>query len=110
MTSIDMQMDGDECWPELAELHQSGLLETGELVGVALLPDAEVRDGFTGWKKSAPVLTLRISVPHPTDPDPQLARTVLVQLKVDMLNMIAGALKGRLEYLEDLKRRGGADS
>lgn len=105
MTAIDIQLDGDNCWPELTRLRADGLLDTGELVGVALLPDGEVTDGFTGQIKRVPTVTLRIRVERPT-----ACMNVLVQLKVETLEMLARAMRGRLEYLASLKARGGRDS
>lgn len=105
MTMIDIQLDGDNCWPELAQLRESDLLDVGDLVGIALLPDAEVTDGFTGQTKRVPAVTLRIRMDQPT-----ASRTVLVQLKVETLAMLASAMKGRLEYLAELKRKGGTAS
>lgn len=99
MTSIDIQLDGDNCWPDLREPES---FITGELRGVALLPDAQVLDTFTGKEHRKPALTLRV---HTAD-----GRVVLAMLKLEMLEAIGRAMKGRLEYLEDLKRRGGADS
>lgn len=99
MTSIDIQLDGDNCWPELRE---PGAFDIGQLVGVALLPDAVVTDTFTGAERRVPALTLRL---HTAD-----GRVVLAQLKVEMLEAIARAMRGRLQYLEQLKAQGGTPS
>jgi hypothetical protein len=99
MTNIDLQLEGDECWPDLTELGAAGKLDHAALVGVALLPDAEATDTLTGRTKRVPAVTLRIALPD--------GRVGLAQIKVDMLRMIVRALDGRLEYLADLASTGG---
>ncbi len=100
MTSIDIQLDGDNCWPDLKDRD----VAIGELKGIALLPDAVVVDTFTGLQRRVPAVTLRLELHGPAAP------TVLVQLKVETLEMLARAMRGRLEYLADLKKRGGRSS
>ena len=95
MTVVDLQLDGDECWPDLKEF----LL--AELSGVALLPDGEVT-GLNGETRRVPILTLRVDLPD--------GGTALVQIKVQMLEMILGAVRGRLGYLDELGRQGGTPS
>lgn len=102
MTSIDIQLEGDGCWPDLIELGQAGKVEQAALVGVALLPDAVVTDTFTGKSRRVPALTLRIALPD--------GRVALAQVKVDMLNMVLRGIQGRLEYLADLAAKGGTPS
>lgn len=96
--SIDIQLDGDNCWPEI----RGKVIANVELTGVALLPDGEVIDGVTGARKRVPILLLRVDLPDGT--------VAIAQIKVEMLNMIASAMKGRLEYLAELKAKGGVDS
>lgn len=104
MTAIDLCLDGDKCWPDLTELDAAGRLAQGELVAVALLPDALVSKP-DGSQYCAPVLTLRITLP-----DGLSREVVLVQVKLDMLNMIVRAVTGRLAYLASLTARGGTPS
>lgn len=108
MRPIDIKLDGDNCWPELAEMKAAGLLELGDLIGVALLPDAVITRA-DGTEARVPALTLRVRVQHPTDPSLHGGH-VLVQLKVDTLEAIAAALRGRLQYLEQLSAQGGTPS
>lgn len=97
MTSIDLHLDGDNCWPEIRDAFL-----VAELTGIALLPDASVVDTFTGQQKKKPALTLRIELPD--------GQTALAMVKVEMLEMALRAVKGRLEYIAELKAKGGADS
>lgn len=96
MKMLDIQLNGDKCWPDLKDF------EVGDLAGVALLPDAVVTDTFTGEERRVPALTLRV---HGAD-----GRVVLAMLKVEMLETLARAMRSRLDYLEDLKKRGGRES
>jgi hypothetical protein len=102
MTRIDLHLDGDECWPDIAELSAAGKLDEAALVGVALLPDAEVTDVLTGQTRRVPAISLRIALPD--------GRVGLAQMKVDMLRTIVRALDGRLAYIADLAARGGTSS
>lgn len=96
MTSIDLKLDGDGCWPDLGDF------TLAELDGVALLPDASAVDSLTGERKRVPALTLRLHLPD--------GHTVLAQVKVEMLNTILRGVHARLEYLAELARRGGTPS
>jgi len=98
LTSIDIQLEGDNCWPDL----QKKPFVVGTFAGVALLPDAVVTDTFTGAERRVPALTLRIHTPD--------GGVVLAQLKVETFEMLARAFRGRLDYLADLAKRGGAES
>lgn len=103
MTSIDIHMDGDGCWPDLAAKHEAGkVVWDARLAAVCLLPDGEVTDGFTGERKRVPILTLRFELPDGT--------TALAQAKLEMLEAIVRGMKGRLEYIAELKAKGGRDS
>jgi hypothetical protein len=95
VTTIDLQLDGDECWPDLRDF------VLGALSGVALLPDGEVT-GFDGQTRRVPILTLRVELPDGT--------VALAQIKVEMLETVLGAVRGRLAYIADLARRGGTPS
>lgn len=108
MKPIDIQLDGDACWPELADMKRVGLIDLGSLVGVALLPDALVTRA-DGSQVRVPSVTLRVAINHPTDPSLHRGH-ILVQLKVETLEMIAGALRARLQYLEQLRAQGGTPS
>lgn len=103
MTSIDIKLDGDGCWPDLTAKHEAGkVIWNAELSGVSLLPDGEVTDGLTGKIKRVPILTLRVELPDGT--------SALAQVKLDMLASIVRAMKGRLEYLGELAAKGGRES
>jgi hypothetical protein len=103
MTSIDIQMNGDGCWPDLHEKHAAGkVIWDARLGGVSLLPDGDAIDGFTGEAKKLPILTLRIELPDGT--------SALAQVKLEMLSTIVGAMKSRMDYLAELKAKGGVDS
>ncbi len=102
MTSIDIQLDGDNCWPDLKPKIAEGRVVHAELKGVALLPDGEAIDGFTGEHKLVPIITLRVELPDGT--------TALAQVKLDMMKMVTRAMDGRLQYIADLKAKGGRDS
>lgn len=96
MTSIDIEMDGDNCWPEL-----KGRASEARLTGAALLPDGEVTT-ITGERKRVPIVTLRFELP-----DGQIG---LAQLKLDMLDTIVRGMRGRLQYLAEQRAAGKADA
>jgi hypothetical protein len=103
MTSIDINFDGDGCWPDLKAKHETGKVEWhAELAAVSLLPDGEVKDGVTGEIKRLPIVLIRIELRDGT--------TAIAQVKLGMLENIVGALRGRMGYLADLKAKGGRDS
>lgn len=108
MRPIDIQLDGDACWPELEQMGAAGQVEIGDLIGVALLPDAVVTRA-DGTEARMPALTLRVELRYPGNPDLHRGHA-LVQLKVETLEMIAGALRARLQYLEQLRAQGGTPS
>jgi hypothetical protein len=95
LTHIDIQLDGDECWPDLREF------VIAALSGVALLPDGEVM-GLDGKTRRVPILTFRVELPDGT--------VALAQIKVEMLEMVLGAVRGRLAYIAHLTERGGTPS
>lgn len=103
MTSIDIKLDGDGCWPDLTAKQETGkVVWNARLAAVSLLPDGEVSDGITGAIKRVPIVTIRFELPDGT--------TALAQAKLDMLESIVRAFKGRLEYLAELRAKGGRDS
>lgn len=103
MTSIDIQLDGDGCWPDLVELHKAGKVEFhAQLAGVALLPDAAVTDSFTGAERHVPAVTLRMHLPDGT--------VALAQLKLEMLETIVRGFHARLEYLAAQRKAGKGDA
>lgn len=101
MTSIQIILDGDNCWPDLRELPEGKLLEA-QITGVALLPDAEVVDGFTGQPRRVPGLTLRIALPD--------GCIGLAQIKLEMWDAVSRAMTGRLEYLAAQRAAGKGDA
>ena len=92
MPWLDIKLDGDKCWPDL----QDGKREiiATENISVALLPG-----GMASGKAS---VAIRIDLPD--------GRTVIAQTSHDLFEGAARAFRGRLEYLADLKRKGGAPS
>jgi hypothetical protein len=99
VTHIDLQLDGEGCWPDLKDLVVDG---SATLTGVALMRDAQVVDTLTGERKRVPAVTLRVQLAD--------GRVALAQVKVAMLEMVLRAVKGRLEYLANLESRGGMPS
>jgi len=95
MTTIDLQLDGDECWPDLKEF------ELAALSGVALLPDGEVL-GLDGQTRRVPILAFRVELAQ--------GGTAIAQIKVEMLEVVLGAVRGRLAYLAQLTKQGGTPS
>jgi hypothetical protein len=95
LTTIDLQLDGDGCWPDLKDFVLAALS------GVALLPDGEVL-GLDGKKRRMPILTLRVELAD--------GGTALAQIKVEMLEAVLGAVRGRLAYLGELAAKGGMPS
>jgi hypothetical protein len=100
MTRIDIQLDGDDCWPDLRD----GFVAV-ELAGVALLPDAEVTDVLTGVSRRVPGVTLRIHIPVE---DGFLVG--LAQVKLEMLESIIGALRGRMAFLAEQRAAGKGEA
>jgi hypothetical protein len=101
MTSIQICLEGDNCWPDLPALAEAGKLFEASLVAVALLPDAQVKrlDGSIG---RVPSLTLRIAMSD--------GRVGLAQIKVETLETVVRAARGRLDYLRELAATGGVPS
>jgi hypothetical protein len=103
MTSVDIQLQGDGCWPDLVVLHEAGKVHWhGQLVGVALLPDAAVVDTFTGIERKVPAVTLRMDVGDGT--------LAIAQMKLDMLETIVRAFRSRLEYLAEQQAAGKGEA
>jgi hypothetical protein len=102
MTRIDIHLNGDDCWPEL---RKDGFVEV-ELAAVALLPDAEVTDVLTGVSRRVPGVALRIHIPA----DGGGFIVGLAQAKLEMLETIFRALRGRIEYLDEQRAAGKGDA
>lgn len=75
MAYLDLQLDGDNCWPELRE---SGFIE-GELVGIAGLPN--------GTSGGNPTVTVRVTLPD--------GKTVLAETTLRLFLSAARALQAR---------------
>lgn len=88
MPTLQIKLDGDGCWPDLTEI------EPGELEGVALLPDGDVTDGFTGVTRKVPIVLLRVR-------SQATGKVVIAQAKLDMLEAAVRAMRGRIRYLEE---------
>lgn len=89
MPSLDIKLDGDNCWPELRELVGTDRLIDVELKAVALLPG-----GMASGKAS---VTLRIDLPD--------GRVVLAQTSADLFCAAARAFVGRQEFLREQAER-----
>jgi hypothetical protein len=61
-----------------------------------------VIDTFSGLTRRVPALTLRVQLED--------GSVALACIKVDMLDTVLRAMKGRLEYLAELKAQGGTPS
>lgn len=82
MTGLEIHLDGDGCWPDLAEKQAAGKLhEPGRLAGVALLPSATTAGKHT--------VTFRVELP---DGSIATAETTLA-----LLVTAVGGLKTRAE-------------
>lgn len=103
MTPIDIVFDGDGCWPDLTQKDLEGKVQwNAQVAAIALLPDGVVTDSLTGISRKVPILTLRLELPN--------GSTAVAQMKLEMLETIARAMRGRLAYLDELKAKGGRDS
>lgn len=91
MTSVQILLEGDGCWPDFAELAESGKLLEARIVGVALLPDADVVDTLTGRQKKVPSITVRLQLPD--------GLVGVAQIKVEMWEAIGRACRGRMELI-----------
>lgn len=90
LDSLDVKLDGDRCWPDLASKTDEQIVCT-ENISVALLPG-----GMSSGKAS---VAIRIDLPD--------GRTVIAQTSQELFDAAARAFRGRLEHLADLVRRGG---
>ena len=93
LDELDVKLEGDRCWPDLARKTDDQIICT-ESLSVALLPG-----GMSSGKAS---VALRIDLPD--------GRTVIAQTSHELFEGAARAFRGRLEYLADLKKRGGRSS
>ena len=75
MASLDLQLDGDNCWPELKE---KGFIE-GEISGIAGLPNAT--------EEGRPSVTIRVELPD--------GHTVLAETTLRLFLRSAEALAAR---------------
>jgi uncharacterized protein (UPF0371 family) len=93
MPMLNIKLDGDNCWPDLADKPEGELIET-QTIEVALLPG-----GMSSGKAS---VAIRIDLPD--------GRTVIAQTSQELFDAAARAFRGRLEYLAELARKGGSPS
>lgn len=91
MPTLTVKLEGDNCWPDLPERAE---VIPVEHIEVALLAG--------GMSSGAASVAIRIDLPD--------GRTVIAQTSHALFDMASRAFRGRLEYLEDLRRRGGASS
>lgn len=92
MPALTIKLDGDQCWPDLAEKRDAGQLIQTETLEVALLPG-----GMASGKAS---VAIRIELPD--------GRTVIAQTSQELFDAAARAFRGRLEYLAELKAQAQA--
>jgi hypothetical protein len=79
LTGLDLQMDGDGCWPDLKDKREAGQLEAGTLAGVALLQNGTANGNHS--------VTFRIDMPD--------GSTVTAETTLSLLWMAANAFKTR---------------
>jgi len=101
MSRIEIELDGEGCWPGLEFVR-------GELTGIALLPDADTVSG-----NKVPSLTLRVEVTSQqasTNPlliKPELKQeTVLVQVKVQTMIQVLELVRQQLVLLQQERDKG----
>ena len=75
MPTLDVQIDGDGCWPDLIE---KGYIR-GELVAIATLPK--------GTSEGNPTVTIRVELPN--------GITVLAETTLRLFGQAAAAFRGR---------------
>lgn len=102
MTSISIILDGDrkDYWPDLKALPDGKLLEV-EINGAALLPDGEVTTP-SGETKRVPLIVARVGLPD--------GSVGLAQIKLEMWESVARAMRGRLQYLADQRAAAKGDA
>jgi uncharacterized protein (UPF0371 family) len=93
MPWLDIKLDGDRSWPDLAGKSDDQIVQTDRM-SVALLPG-----GMASGKAS---VAIRIDLPD--------GRTVIAQTSQELFDAAAPAFRGRLEYLAELARNGGKPS
>lgn len=94
MPGINLQLDGDNCWPELrGKIGTDAVIEANDLA-IAFLPH--------GMTSGEPSLTLRIDLPD--------GRVVLTQTSLQIFTSAVRAFEARRAYLNDLAARGGTES
>lgn len=81
MPELDLQLNGDNCWPELREPMERGEVLHGELVGAAFLDH-----GMVG---GAPSVTLRIRLDN--------GKTVLAETSLRIYMAAAAGFRGAAE-------------
>lgn len=90
MPVLNIKLDGDQCWPDLAAKRERGELIQTETISVALLPG-----GMSSGKAS---VAIRIELPD--------GRTVIAQTSLELFDSAARAFRGRLEYLAEQRGKG----
>jgi uncharacterized protein (UPF0371 family) len=93
MPYMNIKLDGDRCWPDLADKPDEQILQV-QNIDVALLPG-----GMSSGKAS---VAIRINLPD--------GRVVIAQTSQELFDAAARAFRGRLEYLAELAAKGGAES
>jgi hypothetical protein len=93
MPMLTIKLDGDRCWPDLADKSEEQLIEIQNLE-VALLPG-----GMQSGKAS---VAIRIDLPD--------GRTIIAQTSQELFDAAARAFRGRLEYLAEQAKKGGSPS
>jgi hypothetical protein len=86
MPHVDLRLNGDGCWPDLAELRDAGrVIDTHSetSIGIALLPG-----GMTSGK---PSVTFRLQLPD--------GKIVLAQTSLELLTASVRAMNTRMEHV-----------
>jgi len=91
MPVLDIKLDGDRCWPDLADKASAGQIVETQTIAVALLPG--------GMTSGAAAVAIRIDLPD--------GRIVIAQTSQMLFDSAARAFRGRLEYLAELAAKGG---
>lgn len=90
MPALTIKLDGDRCWPDL---------EGREIIEIDRIEVALLPGGMESGKAS---VAIRIDLPD--------GRTVIAQISQELFDAAARAFRGRLEFLAELARKGGASS
>lgn len=94
MPALIIKLEGDASWPDLEQKIAADQIIEIDHIEVALLPG-----GMASGKAS---VAIRLNLPD--------GRVVIAQTSQELFDAAARAFRGRLEYLAELKAKGGAPS